>query len=70
MSTREIRRRVERLEQRFPKKDPTGYTLEEHARKMWREDRADYMRRVQQGCWWMNRLIPQFESEEARHVGE
>lgn len=68
MSTRQIRRRVEKLEERYPRKDPNSYTLEELFRKMWREDKENYMRETKKWGWPMTRYIPQFEQEDAERA--
>ena len=62
MSTRQISRRLERIEERVrPKRRDGMYTLEELCRDIWRSDEKGF-RKMAAGSM-LTHFIPQFERE-------
>ena len=63
MSTRQIRKRLERLAQRFEIRDDGTITLEQLCRSLWRADKQRYL--AQMGKTSAQLFIKQFEREDA-----
>jgi hypothetical protein len=63
MSTRQMWKRLEKVETRLcPKHDDGQYTLEELCRDSWRQDRAGYRKMYSRDR--MGEFIPRFERED------
>ena len=63
MSTRQIRKRIERLAQRFELRYAGTVTLEQLCRDLWRADKQRYL--AQMGKTSARLFIKQFEREDA-----
>jgi hypothetical protein len=67
MITRQLSRRVRRIEERVRPKDASGFTLEELCRAMWRSNPAQCVQISQElGEYTFRSFIPRFEAEDAR----
>ena len=64
MSTRQIRKRLERLAQRFDLRDDATITLEQLCRDLWRADKQRYLAQCA-GKPSGRHFITQFEREDA-----
>ena len=63
MTTRQMSRRLERIEERVrPKRRDGMYTLEELCRDIWRSDEKAF--RKMAACSMLSHFIPQFERED------
>jgi len=69
MSTRQIRKRVDRIEEKaYPQS--AGMTWEDFCRMMWREDKQYYLEVANSPDGWMSRsFVAQFEREDAEREG-
>lgn len=66
MITRQLSRRVRRIEERVRPKDACGFTLEELCRAMWRSNPAQCVQISQEpGEQIFRSYIPRFEVEDA-----
>lgn len=63
MSTRTIRKRVEKVQEKVCPEHRGGYSLEELSRLLWRQDREEF-RRMAEGTPFRV-FIEQFEREDA-----
>lgn len=64
MSTRRIRKRLEKVEDRISPPDDGTYTLEEACRAIWQEDKRKYLK-MAKGSPVLRFLMPRFEREDA-----
>ena len=71
MSTRQIRKRVEKIQEKVrPTRDGMrfGGTLEDLCRLMWRQDRKRHMEMVAEGDSTLRVFCHQFEREDAERA--
>lgn len=61
---RQLRKRLEKAEDRLRPQDDNQVTVEELCRLMWRADRRKYRKRGLEGSY-LRVFIPQFEREDA-----
>ena len=65
MSTRSLRKRVERVAKRVRPALDGHYTWEEFCRMTWQQGKAKYLKMVDKGNYALGHWIPQFEREDA-----
>ena len=68
MSTREMRRRLAKVQEKVNPVHDGTYTLEELCRLMWRQDRKQYMEMVAEGDSILRAFTGQFEREDAERA--
>ncbi len=70
MSTRQIGKRVGKLEEKMCPEHDGSYTLEELARMLWRADPKRYVEMVAEGDPTLRFFVDQFEVEEAERAAQ
>jgi hypothetical protein len=66
MITRQLRRRIRRIEERERPRDEAGFTLEQLCRAMWRSNPAQCVRISEEpGEQIFRSYVPMFEAEDA-----
>jgi hypothetical protein len=65
MSTRQIRKRVEKVEEKVCPEHDGSYTLEELCRMLWRQDKRGYLEMANGGDHTLRLFVQQFEREDA-----
>jgi hypothetical protein len=66
MTTRQLRKRVERVEQKACRQHDRTYTLEELCRLMWRQSKKEYLEMANGEQYFLRSFIPLFEGKDAK----